>query len=153
MTEVVARAACAAAVEVYKDGRSLLNSAGSRIAYVKDLKKNYKKLMQEARKLWELRDGIETEISRHKISQVTREWIVKVEMITREVRELETKYNDEKKNPWRLLRVWAHSNLSKDMADKHGQVQILLEEGKLKRGVLVAELPEPLNALKHGVKC
>ena len=120
MTEVVAGAAGAAAVEVYKDGRSLLTYAGSRISYVKDLKKNYKKLMQEARKLWELRDGIETEISRHKISQVTREWIVKVEMITREVGELETKYNDEKKNPWRLLRVWPHSNLSKDMADKHG---------------------------------
>ena len=127
MTEVVAGAAGAAAVEVYKDGRSLLTSAGSRIAYVKDLKKNYKKLMQEARKLWELRNGIETEISSHKISQVTREWIVKVEMITREVGELETKYNDEKKNPWRLLRVWPHSNLSKAMADKHGQVQILLE--------------------------
>ena len=147
MTEVVAGAAGPAAVEVYKDGRSLLTSAASRIAYVKDLKKNYKKLMQEARKLWELRDGIETEISRHKISQVTREWIVKVEMITREVGELETKYNDEKKNPWRLLRVWPHSNLSKDMADKHGQVQILLEEGKLKRGVLVAELPEPVRKI------
>ena len=147
MTEVVAGAAGPAAVEVYKDGRSLLTSAGSRIAYVKDLKKNYKKLMQEARKLWELRDGIETEISRHKISQVTREWIVKVEMITREVGELETKYNDEKKNPWRLLRVWPHSNLSKDMADKHGQVQILLEEGKIKRGVLVAELPKPVRKI------
>ncbi|KAJ9687646.1 hypothetical protein PVL29_016219 [Vitis rotundifolia] len=122
MANVVTGAADTIAVEVYKDGRSLLTSANSKIAF----------LIQEARKLWELKDATKTEISRHKISPVTREWIVKVEMIRREVRELETKYNDERKHPWRL---------------KRKQVQGLLEEGNLKREVLVTKLIEPVRKI------
>ena len=118
MIDVVSTTVGATTVEVYKNGRSLLTSANSKNAYVKDLKKNYKKLIQEARKLWELRDAIENEISRHKISPVTREWIGKVEMIRNEVGELETKYNDERKHLWRLVCIRTHLNLSKDMAEK-----------------------------------
>lgn len=134
----MAKAAGVVEVEIYKDGRSLLTSVASKSTYVNDLKRNYKNLMQEENKLWELGDSVEKEISIHKISQVTREWIIKVGTIIREVGELETKYNEEKKHPWRLVRISQHSNLSKDMVDKHKQVQSLLEEGNLKRRVLVA---------------
>ena len=68
-------------------------------------------------------------------------------MIRTEVGELEIKYNDEKKHPWRLVRIWPHSNLSKDMVEKHKKVQSLLEERNHKRGVLVGKLPEPIRKI------
>lgn len=131
-----------AAAATYKDGRSLLTASGQIVRSMENLKRNYEKLTQEAGMLWALRDAIQTEISRHGINPSSREWIIKVEMIERELRELESRYNDEKKRLWRLDHFWKSSTLGKVMVEKHKQVQSLLEEGNLERVVLVTELPE-----------
>ena len=110
-----------------------------------DLKGNYKRLRQEAKKLKAIRDAIETEISKDRITPATREWIAKVKMIESEVKELKTKYKNEMGHPWRLVRIWAYARLSTDVAEKYNQVHSLWEEGNLKREELDAELPEPVR--------
>lgn len=128
--------------EVYRDGRSLLIWSGRKFGYRKNLKRNHEDLMQKARELWELRNGIREGISQNRIRPDTTEWMANVEMNESEVIELDTKYNDRKNHPWKLFRFGKGASLSKDMAEKYKQVLSLWEEGKRKRGVLDAELPK-----------
>ena len=140
----------AAEVDLYRVGRSLLTSVSSIIAFPKDLKRNYKMLTEGAEKLKALKYDI-LERSGHKKSPAMREWMDRAEMISEEVNQLETKYNDEMEHPWRLVHFWEHSYLSKVMAKKHNQVQSLLEEGHDKRRVWIEELPEPVRKI-HAAK-
>ena len=87
--------------------------------------------MQKARELWELRNGIREGISQNRIRL-----------------ELDTKYNDRKNHPWKLFRFWKGASLSKDMVEKYKQVLSLWEEGKRKRGVLDAELPNCVMGIR-----
>ncbi|KAL6329129.1 hypothetical protein AAG906_007675 [Vitis piasezkii] len=119
----------AAGIEVYRDGKSIIKS----IAYLKDLKRNYEKLKQEAEELRATKDVIHTEISRFRLTPVMKGWIARTGMIEGEVRELETKYNNEKKRGCRLDRL---ANLSRDMAKKCNQ-----------KAKLVMELPVPVRKI------
>ena len=136
--------AAAAGIEVYRDGKSIIKS----IAYLKDLKRNYEKLKQEAEELRATKDVIHTEISRFRLTPVMKGWIARTGMIEGEVRELETKYNNEKKRGWRLDRL---ANLSRDMAKKCNQVRSHREEGNLQKATLVMELPVPVRKI-HTLK-
>ncbi|KAL6311914.1 hypothetical protein AAG906_025844 [Vitis piasezkii] len=78
--------------DVYRDGRSLLSWSG-----------HHEDLMQKARELWELSNGIREGISQNRIKLDAAKWIVKVEMNESEVIELDTKYNDRKNHPWKLF--------------------------------------------------
>ena len=135
-------AAGAAVTEVYRDGRSLLIWSGRKFGYRKNLKRNHEDLRQKAKQLWELRDGIEEDISPNRSWPDITEWMSQVEEKDREVKELETKYNDRKNHPWKLLRFLKGASLSKDMAEMCEKVGHLWEEGKRKRGVLDAALPK-----------
>ena len=137
-----------AVTDVYRDGRSLLSWSGRKFGYWKNLKRNHEDLMQKARELWELSNGIREGISQNRIKLDAAEWIVKVEMNESEVIELDTKYNDRKNHPWKLFRFWKGASLSKDMAEKCNQVHSLWEEGKCKRGVLDAELPKRVVGIR-----
>eukprot|EP00261_Vitis_vinifera_P038101 XP_019079344.1 PREDICTED: disease resistance protein At4g27190 isoform X2 [Vitis vinifera] len=95
-----------AVTDVYRDGRSLLSWSGRKFGYWKNLKRNHEDLMQKARELWELSNGIREGISQNRIKLDAAEWIVKVEMNESEVIELDTKYNDRKNHPWKLFRFW-----------------------------------------------
>ena len=130
----------AAEVDLHRVGRSSLTSASSIIGFPKDLKRNYKMLTEGAEKLKALKYDI-LERSGHKKSPALREWMDRAEMISEEVNQLETKYNDEMEHPWRLVRFWEHSYLSKVMAKKHNQVQSLLE-GHDKRRVWMSKIVE-----------
>lgn len=134
--------AAAAGVEVYRDGKSMLKS----IVYLKDLKSNYEKLMQEARELSAMKDAICKEINKYKFTPVVKEWIARAEMIEKEVRELETKYK--KKRQWRLDSL---ANLSRKMVEKCNQVRNHNEQGNLQKATLVMELPEPVKKI-HTLK-
>ncbi|XP_034702560.1 disease resistance protein At4g27190-like [Vitis riparia] len=147
--EAAAGAAVETAVtEVYRDGRSLLIWSGRKFGYRKNLKRNHEDLMQKARELWELRNGIREGISQNRIRPDTTEWMANVEMNESEVIELDTKYNDRKNHPWKLFRFGKGASLSKDMAEKYKQVLSLWEEGKRKRGVLDAELPKRVVGIR-----
>lgn len=116
-----------------------------------NLKGNYKRLRQEGKKLKAIRDAIEAEMSRDKITPATREWIVKVKMIEGEVRDLKTKYKNEMGHPWRLVRIWGYPTLGVEMKEKYNQVHSLCGEGNLIREELDAELPEPVRK-RHAAK-
>ena len=134
--------AAAAGIEVYKGGKGTIKT----IAYLKDLKRNYEKLMQEAGELRATKDAICTEISRFRLTPDMNKWIAKTGMIEEEVTVLGTKY--EKKQRWRLDCL---VNLSRDMAEKCNQVRNHREEGKLQQATLVMELPEPVRKI-HTLK-
>ena len=102
-----------AVTDVYRDGRSLLSWYGRKFGYWKNLKRNHEDLMQKARELWELSNGIREGISQNRIKLDAAEWIVKVEMNESEVIELDTKYNDRKNHPWKLFRFWRVLGLAK----------------------------------------
>ncbi|XP_034701677.1 uncharacterized protein LOC117926621 [Vitis riparia] len=137
----------AAEVDLHRVGRSLLTSVSSIIAFPKDLTRNYKMLTEGAEELKALKYDI-LEGRGHKKSPAMREWMDQAEMISKEVNELEAKYNDEMEHPWRLVHFWEHSYLSKVMVKKHNQVQSLLEEGHDKRRVWIEELPEPVRKIR-----
>ena len=121
------------------------------IAHWINLKGNYKRLRQEGKKLKAIRDAIEAEICKDRITPATREWIAKAKMIESEVKDLKTKYKNEMGHPWRLVRIWAYPILGVEMKEKYSQVHSLWEEGNLKREELDAELPEPVRK-RHAAK-
>ena len=130
--EAAAGAAVEAAVtEVSREGRSILIWSGRKFGYRKNLKRNHEDLMQKARELWELRNGIREGISQNRIRP-----------------ELDTKYNDRKNHPWKLFRFGKGASLSKDMAEKCNQVHSLWQEGKRKRRLLDAELPNRVVGIR-----
>ncbi|WKA00499.1 hypothetical protein VitviT2T_018846 [Vitis vinifera] len=65
----------AAVTDVYRDGRSLLSWYGRKFGYWKNLKRNNEDLMQKARELWELRNGIREGISQNRIRPDTTAWL------------------------------------------------------------------------------
>lgn len=109
--------------------------------YWNDLKRHYKELMEEARKLWALRDGIKAEISKNRRSREMTRWIAEVEVIQSDVRELEDKYQNRKNHSWGLRRIELRIDLSKNMAMECKQVRGLWEAGIRMRGEFDAELP------------
>ncbi|XP_034701984.1 disease resistance protein At4g27190-like [Vitis riparia] len=125
----------------YQDVKEAVTTTGGKILDVKNLKKNYKKLMKEAEELWGLRDDIEKEASRVEIKPATREWITKVDVLKTKVNGLETEYNEGKRKRWRLDRFWSNANFSEDLEKKRQQVLSLLEEGLIHKGFLKDELP------------
>ena len=125
----------------YQDVKTVVTTTGGKIVDVKNLKKNYEKLMKEAEELWELSYDIQKEASRVRIKPATRDWITKVDMLKNEMNRLQTEYNEGKRKQWRLDLFWSNANFSEDLKTKRQQVRSLLEEGKLQMGVLKDELP------------
>ncbi|WKA00502.1 hypothetical protein VitviT2T_018848 [Vitis vinifera] len=128
--------------EIYKDGKRVATFAISNILYLKDLNRNYKKLMQEAMKLKAMR--IDLEIRRFKTKSCIRDWIARASIIERQVEHLETKYNNEKKHRWKLFSL---ANLSKEMEVKCQEVCSHREEGDFMKETAVMELPEPVQRI------
>ncbi|KAL6310890.1 hypothetical protein AAG906_014869 [Vitis piasezkii] len=120
--------------EVYRDGQGLLIWSGRKFDYRKNLKGNHEDLMQKARELWELRNGIRKGISQNRIRSDITEWIVKVEMNESGVIELDTKYNDRKITHGNCF-ILKGASLSKDMTEKCKEVLSLWEEENVKRSV------------------
>ncbi|KAL6328850.1 hypothetical protein AAG906_003867 [Vitis piasezkii] len=112
-----------AVTDVYRDGRSLLSWSGRKFGYWKNLKRNHEDLMQKARELWELSNGLDA-----------AEWIVKVEMNESEVIE---------KSPMEIISFWKGASLSKDMAEKCNQVHSLWEEENRVAGIRPAKIDKP----------
>ena len=90
----------------------VLSFGPNRFAFRMDLTRNHQYLMWEARKLWEMSDGIS---SNRMMPQITQ-WMSQVEGMLTEVTGLDNKYNDRKKHPWKLYHRLRGASLSRDMA-------------------------------------
>ena len=126
---------------LYQDLKGAGTIAGGKILDVKNLEKNYKKLMKDAKELWGLRDDIEKEASRVEIKPATRKWITKVDRLKTRVNGLETEYNEGKRKQWRLDCFWSNANFSEELEKQRQQVLSLWEKGFIHKGFLEDELP------------
>ena len=139
---MVVEALVAPAVEAGVNvGADVAISAFDKLVYLKNLKRHYEELLQEAKNLWALRYNIKAEISKNRRSQDTTKWIAEVEMKESEVRELENEYHNRKNHTWGFrFRI----DLSKNMAMECKQIHSLWEAGIRLRGELDVELPDPV---------
>ncbi|KAL6328798.1 hypothetical protein AAG906_003815 [Vitis piasezkii] len=108
---------------LYQDLKEAGTIAGGKILDVKNLERNYKKLITEAEELWTLKDDIE-KASRVKIKPPTREWITMVDRLKNRVNGLETEYNEGKRKQWRLDCFWSNANFSEELEKQRQQVLI-----------------------------
>ena len=81
----------------------VLSFGANRFALWMDLTRNHQDLMREARKLWELRDGISGEISSNRMTPQITQWMSQLEGMLTEVTGLDNKYNDRKKTPMEIV--------------------------------------------------
>ncbi|KAJ9687687.1 hypothetical protein PVL29_016248 [Vitis rotundifolia] len=132
-----------AAGEIYKDGKRVATFAISNIRYLKDLNRNYNKLKQEAMKLKDMRKDLE--IRRFKTKSCIRDWIARAWIIERQVVDLETKYNNEKKHRWKLFSL---ANLSKEMEVKCQEVCSHWDVGLNKKNKADMELPKRVQRIQ-----
>ncbi|KAI6678988.1 hypothetical protein NL676_039784 [Syzygium grande] len=147
---MVEAAASAIAVEAYKDGRSIFGYVSQKIDYADDFKVNFEKMNEQAKMLYARRDDVEAEINKNKMKRATKEcegWINRVKVAEQEVLKLESKYKKEIVHAWRYARFWSRANLSKHMAKKREELQVLLEKGKLDNGVVAERSPEPVRVI------
>ena len=120
----------------------VLSFGANRFSLRMDLTRNHQDLMREARKLWELRDGISGEISSNRMTPHITQWMSQLEGMITEVTGLDNKYNDRKKHPWKLYHRLRGASLSRDMAGKCEQVRELWKKGKSIEATLL--LPRPV---------
>ncbi|XP_056162720.1 probable disease resistance protein At4g27220 isoform X2 [Syzygium oleosum] len=105
---------------------------------------------EQAKMLYARRDDVEAEINKNKMKRATKEcegWINRVKAAEQEVLKLESKYKKEIVHAWRYARFWSRANLSKHMAKKREELQVLLEKGKLDNGVVAERSPEPVRVI------
>ena len=124
----------------------VLSFGANRFALWMDLTRNHQDLMREARKLWELRDGISGEISSNRMTPQITQWMSQVEGMLTEVTGLDSKYNDRKKHPWKLYHRLRGASLSRDMTGKCEQVRELWKKGKSIEATLL--LPRPVVGIR-----
>ncbi|KAF7851179.1 hypothetical protein BT93_L4364 [Corymbia citriodora subsp. variegata] len=147
---MVEAAATAAAVEAYRDGKSLIAYVGRKINYANDLEKNFRRLTEEAEKLFARRDDVEAEANKDKTKKKTKEceaWIGRVKNVENEVQELENELRKGRKRSWKRRRIWSASNFSKRLAEKCEELHSLWAEGRLETEAVVERPPEPVRTM------
>ncbi|XP_058093983.1 disease resistance protein At4g27190-like [Magnolia sinica] len=118
--------------------------------YVKNLKKNFEKLKEKAREMYDKRDDIKHEIRRNGDRKIpTREcesWLKEVEDIEKQVNAIEEEY---KRKDMERMRVCFLSQvkLGKCMVKTISHISDLTERANFQGGVVVDALPEVIEAI------
>ncbi|XP_031391574.1 probable disease resistance protein At1g61300 isoform X2 [Punica granatum] len=147
---MVEAAAAALAVEAYRDGRNLISYVTKKLDYADDLEKNYKRLTEEADKLFARRADVEAQVRKDMMKRITKEcdaWISRVRVIEQEVLELENEFKKGTKRTWRKRRILSRSTLSRRMANKCEELHSLWAEGRVETDVVVEKPPEPVRVI------
>ncbi|KAI6679042.1 hypothetical protein NL676_039838 [Syzygium grande] len=153
-SDMVEAAATAAAVEAYRDGKSLIAYVGRKINCANDLEKNFRRLTEEAEKLFARRDDVEAEANKDKTKKKTKEceaWIGRVKNVENEVQELENEFRKRRKRSWKQRHILSAPNFSKRLAEKCEELHSLWAEGGLETEAVVERPPEPVR-LMHAPK-
>ncbi|OWM84853.1 hypothetical protein CDL15_Pgr027640 [Punica granatum] len=112
---MVEAAIVALAVEAYRDERNLISYVTKKLYYVDNLEKNYRRLMEEANRLFARRADVEAQVRKDMTKRITKEceaWISTVEVIKQEVLELGNEFKMGKKRTWRKSSILSKSTLS-----------------------------------------
>lgn len=146
---MVDAAASALAVEGYKDARGLFSYFHRRYDYAKNLKKNYKKLQEEASKLHARRNHVvakATEDPRKQAGEECEDWISRVNKAENDVLDLKTQY-EKLETHNRIWHITWRSNLSKLVADKSEELNRLWADGKFELEMVVKKMAERVRKI------
>ncbi|XP_031262815.1 probable disease resistance protein At5g63020 [Pistacia vera] len=107
MTELAAaQTAIAGADFAIKQGTGIINSLKRKYGYVKDMTQNYKKLLEEYRKLCLREEDIDIKLKRYEMevdeTEESKDWRGKVKRMIVEVEELKTEYVRHSRSRWFL---------------------------------------------------
>lgn len=144
---MVEGAATALAVEAYRDGRNLISYVTKKLDYADELETNYRRLVEEADKLFARMADVEAQVEKDKTKRITKEceaWIFRVKEIKQEVLKLENEFQKGKK---RKRHICSRSNLSKRMAKMCEELHSLWTEGRVETEVVVEKPPEPVRLI------
>ena len=136
-------------LEMYKDLKGLFRRhAALRVDYAMTLQEKHKNLMEEVKKLRARKDDIVKNSRKDEgASNECKNWIGRVKVVEKEVRELEVKYNNEGKHSCRWVHCCSRYELSKDMVEKTKKVEILFEEGE--RWIEGTSVDKPLKLMRR----
>ncbi|PKI74907.1 hypothetical protein CRG98_004679 [Punica granatum] len=102
---MVEAAAAALAVETYWDGRNLISYATKKLGYADDLEKNYRRLTEEADKLFARRADVEAQVRKDMTKRITKEYnsIKKLQQVILGRLKLNVEWNnDQSEFAWRI---------------------------------------------------
>ncbi|XP_042513747.1 probable disease resistance protein At5g63020 [Macadamia integrifolia] len=141
-----------ATTPILQVGQNLCQCLFQQIRYIKNFHKNFKKLEEEEKNLYNRRDDVNIIINNAKAQMmptvVCEAWLKKVEIIQTQISDLKSKYVEVKNNRCGCLNVLSFLKLSKQMEEMVMDVCNLREAGKLENGIVIERPPEPVE-MKH----
>ncbi|XXG62228.1 hypothetical protein AAC387_Pa05g0635 [Persea americana] len=124
-----------------------------RLGYIKDLERNFERLNEKARALYDKKEDIQHEIRRHGNEKTPtsqcQSWISKVDEIQNQVNAIEEEYS---KGDKRCLRRWCLDipsswRLGRRIVEKMNFILNLIEESNFEGGVVVDALPQIVETM------
>ncbi|XXG62239.1 hypothetical protein AAC387_Pa05g0643 [Persea americana] len=124
-----------------------------RLGYIKDIERNFERLNEKARALYDKKEDIQREIRRHGNEKTPtsqcQSWISKVDEIQNQVNSIEEEYS---KGDKRCLRRWCLDipsswKLGRRIVEKMNCILNLIEESNFEGGVVVDALPQIVETM------
>ncbi|XXG62233.1 hypothetical protein AAC387_Pa05g0638 [Persea americana] len=124
-----------------------------RLGYIKDIERNFERLNEKARALYDKKEDIQHEIRRHGNEKTPtsqcQSWISKVDEIQNQVNSIEEEYS---KGDKRCLRRWCLDipsswKLGRRIVEKMNCILNLIEESNFEGGVVVDALPQIVETM------